>query len=176
MHSIAQTQRSWHSCLRQVNAGSKNTPSMHHPWRQNVTSSMGGLKKYAKISAKMVNPRMQKKKNLSAKWGQHCLTVENQGLTTWAMAPCQSCDIWGLELFLSMYIILFGYPPLCLEKQGNSSFLLLYFMCMFSDYVTTIHHVCVEIFPHVCTELWHGAVTWSLGGLVSDTGITYLFH
>ena len=36
--------RCWHSCPRRVNAGNKNTPSMHHPWRRNVTTSMVGLK------------------------------------------------------------------------------------------------------------------------------------
>ena len=44
----------WFSCSRWVNAGNKNTPSMHHPWRWNVTMSMVG---YAKILPKMVNPR-----------------------------------------------------------------------------------------------------------------------
>ena len=33
--------RSWRSCPRQVNAGNKNTPSTHHPRRQNVTTVMG---------------------------------------------------------------------------------------------------------------------------------------
>ena len=37
-----------HTCIpsrpRRVNAGNKNTPSMHHPRRQNVTTSMVGLK------------------------------------------------------------------------------------------------------------------------------------
>ena len=37
--------RSWHSCLRWVNAGNKDTPSMHHPQRQNVTTCMVGLEK-----------------------------------------------------------------------------------------------------------------------------------
>ena len=40
-------------CPRLVNAHSKNTPSMHHPWRWNVVTSMVGLQKtitYAKIS------------------------------------------------------------------------------------------------------------------------------
>ena len=36
--------RSWHSCPRQVNASNKNTPSMHHPQRRNVTTSMVGLR------------------------------------------------------------------------------------------------------------------------------------
>ena len=36
--------RSWHLCPRRVNAGNKNTPSMHHPRRRNVTTSMVGLK------------------------------------------------------------------------------------------------------------------------------------
>ena len=51
--------RPWRSCPRWVNAGNKNTPSMHHAWRLNVTTSMVGLKTvtYAKISHKMVNPR-----------------------------------------------------------------------------------------------------------------------
>ena len=38
-------QRSWHSCPRRVNASNKNTSSMHHPQRRNVTASMVGLKK-----------------------------------------------------------------------------------------------------------------------------------
>ena len=53
--------RSWHSCPRQVNAGNKNTSSMHHPYRQIVTTSMVELKKSyirtAHISPKVVNPR-----------------------------------------------------------------------------------------------------------------------
>ena len=51
--------RSRRSCPRRVNAGNKNTPSMHHLRRRNVTTSVVGLKTatYAKISPKMVNPR-----------------------------------------------------------------------------------------------------------------------
>ena len=36
--------RSWHSCPWWMNAGNKNTPSMHHPRRQNATTSMVWLK------------------------------------------------------------------------------------------------------------------------------------
>ena len=59
MHSTAQTQKSWHSYPRWVNTSNKNAPSMHHPWRRNVTTSMVGLKMVtsAKISPKTVNPR-----------------------------------------------------------------------------------------------------------------------
>ena len=35
---------SWHWCPRWVNAGNKNTLSLHDPWRQNVTTSMVGLR------------------------------------------------------------------------------------------------------------------------------------
>ena len=51
--------RSWHSCSWWVSTGNKNTPSIHHPQRRNVTTPMAGLKKvtYAKISPKIVNPR-----------------------------------------------------------------------------------------------------------------------
>ena len=35
--------RSGHSCPRRLNAGNKNTPSMHHPRSRNVTTSMVGL-------------------------------------------------------------------------------------------------------------------------------------
>ena len=48
MHTCISThrlKRSSYSCPRQVNARNKNTPSMHHPWRRNVTTSMVGLKK-----------------------------------------------------------------------------------------------------------------------------------
>ena len=51
----------WRSCPRRVNAGNKNTPSMHHPRRRNVTTSMVGLKDSHththKISPKMVTLR-----------------------------------------------------------------------------------------------------------------------
>ena len=42
MHRL---KRSWHLCPRRVNAGNKNTPSMHHPRKQNVTTFIVGLKK-----------------------------------------------------------------------------------------------------------------------------------
>ena len=44
--------RSWHSCPEWVNGNNKNTPSMHHPQRRNVTTSMVGLRngQYTKIS------------------------------------------------------------------------------------------------------------------------------
>ena len=50
--------RSCHSCPRWVNAGDKSTPSIYHPRRHNVTTSMVGLKmvQHAEISPKMVNP------------------------------------------------------------------------------------------------------------------------
>ena len=46
MHSMAWTQnlRSWHSCPRWVNVSNKNTPSVLHPLRWNVATSMIGLK------------------------------------------------------------------------------------------------------------------------------------
>ena len=51
--------RSWHSCPRWENASHKNTPSMHHPRKQNVTTSMVGLKNdhIRKYLTQMVNPR-----------------------------------------------------------------------------------------------------------------------
>ena len=38
---LKRSRRSW---PRRVNGGNKNTPSLHHPRRQNVTTSMVGLK------------------------------------------------------------------------------------------------------------------------------------
>ena len=52
--------RSWRSCPRRVNASNKNTPSMHHPRRRNVTTLTVGLKKRShtqKSHPKVVNPR-----------------------------------------------------------------------------------------------------------------------
>ena len=51
--------RSWHSYPRPVNICNKNTPSMHHPWVWNVTTSAVGLEKVtcSKILPKMVNVR-----------------------------------------------------------------------------------------------------------------------
>ena len=62
--------RSWRSCPRRANAGNKNTPSTHHPRRQNVTTLMVGLKNghiRKNLTQKVVNPRdiagERKKKN-----------------------------------------------------------------------------------------------------------------
>ena len=41
MHSIPQTQTIL-TCPRRANVSNKNTPSMHHPQRQNMTTSMVG--------------------------------------------------------------------------------------------------------------------------------------
>ena len=50
---------SWRSCPRRVNASNKNTPSTHHPRRQNVPNSMVGLENghILKNLTKKVNPR-----------------------------------------------------------------------------------------------------------------------
>ena len=49
------------TCPRWVNAGNKNTPSMHHPQRRNVTTSIVGFKtrshNYAKVSPKNGEPQ-----------------------------------------------------------------------------------------------------------------------
>ena len=48
MHTCIPLRRlrtSWHSCPRWVNASNRNTPGMHRPRSQNVTTSMVGLKK-----------------------------------------------------------------------------------------------------------------------------------
>ena len=67
--------RSWRSCPRRVNAGNKNTPSTHHPRRQNVTTLMVGLKKRShtqKSHPKVVKPRdiagERKNKNKTKKY------------------------------------------------------------------------------------------------------------
>ena len=50
-HCTDSNKRSWHSYPRWVNAGNKNTPIMHYPWRWNMTTYMVGLENiYAKIS------------------------------------------------------------------------------------------------------------------------------
>ena len=41
---IITIKRFWHSCPRRVNASNKNTTSIQHPWRWNVTTSVVGLK------------------------------------------------------------------------------------------------------------------------------------
>ena len=56
MHSIAWTQKILTFIPRRVNAGNKNTPSMHHPRRRNVTTLMVGLK------------NSHTRKNLTKKW------------------------------------------------------------------------------------------------------------
>ena len=45
--SLHKLKRSWHSRLRWVNAGNKNTHSMHHAQRWNVTTSKAGWQKKA---------------------------------------------------------------------------------------------------------------------------------
>ena len=47
MHTSIQShglKRSLHPCPRRVDAGNKNTPSMHHPRRRNMTTSVVGFK------------------------------------------------------------------------------------------------------------------------------------
>ena len=50
----------WNACVhRQVNAGNKNTPSMHHPRTGNVTTSMVDMKNdhiHKNLTLKMVHP------------------------------------------------------------------------------------------------------------------------
>ena len=48
--------RIWHPCPSQVNAGNKNTPSMHHPQRRNVTTSVDGIKTGRKSHPKWWTP------------------------------------------------------------------------------------------------------------------------
>ena len=42
-HTHTHTHTHIHQCPRRVNAGNKNTPSLHHPQRWNVTTYMVGL-------------------------------------------------------------------------------------------------------------------------------------
>ena len=66
--------RSWHSCPRRVNAGKKNTPSMHHPRRRNVitpglnqpTNQPNKQKTQTKHKTKQKKPQTNKQqKNLN---------------------------------------------------------------------------------------------------------------
>ena len=97
MHFIAQTQKILTSCPRRVNAGNKNTPSLHHPQRQNVTTSMVGLKTvtYAKFSLKMVNPRgvtqSKKKKRQKKKKQKRESSAPPEDLSYGPVVRC-----WGL--------------------------------------------------------------------------------
>ena len=49
-------QRSWHSSPGWVNAGNKNTPSMHYPQRWKVTTSVAGLKQTNKQTTTTPSP------------------------------------------------------------------------------------------------------------------------
>ena len=74
-----------HSCLRWVNTYNKNTFSMHHLWRQNVTTSMVRWKKKekernatcSKISPKMVNLRDiagNTEEQIEGSWPEWCIS------------------------------------------------------------------------------------------------------
>ena len=74
-----QLKRSWHSCPRCMNPDNKNTASMYHSRRQNVTTSMVGLKKNSHICKNLT-------KNVESQLGtqkifQHC----SKQLIKWAM-------------------------------------------------------------------------------------------
>ena len=92
--------RSWRSCPRWVNAGNKNTPSTHHPRRQNVTTLMVGLKNGhirknltppppPPPPQKMVNPRdiagERRRRRRHAK--QVCIRVEKKDKETLQPLP-----------------------------------------------------------------------------------------
>ena len=57
MHFIARTQKILTLCPRRVNAGNKNTPSTHHPRRQNVNGWIEKGSHTQKSHPKMMNPR-----------------------------------------------------------------------------------------------------------------------
>ena len=95
MHGL---KRSLRSCPRRVNAGNKNTPSMHHPRRRNVTTLMVGLKNghhTQKSHPKVVNPRdiagERKKKNNNKTTTTKQQQQKKQKKSTWTLI-CDKLD------------------------------------------------------------------------------------
>ena len=102
MHTCISSQglkRSWCLCPRWVNAGNKNTPSMHHPWRRNVTTLMVGLKKRShtqKSHPKAVNPRDiagECKKKKERMITHFCVNKPSTALT-WCVQQCRWLQQW----------------------------------------------------------------------------------
>ena len=56
--------RSWRSYPRRVIAGNKNTPSMQHPRRRNVTTAMVGLK-YGHIRKNLTHTKMKNPRDIA---------------------------------------------------------------------------------------------------------------
>ena len=110
--------RSWRSCPRRVNAGNKNTPSTHHPWRRNVTTLMVGLKKWShtqKSHPKVVNPRdiageRQKKKKNTRNKNTPCMHLRQRqnvtatmvGFKTQSHTQKSHQEWWNAEIYLRM--------------------------------------------------------------------------
>ena len=89
MYSIAQTQKFLIFMSYTGECRNKNTPSMHHPQRRNVTISMVASKTvtYAKISPKLVNPR---------DIAEH--TEEDVGSSSLPLHVCSFCVVKALTL------------------------------------------------------------------------------
>ena len=105
--------RSWHSCPTLVNAGDKNTPSMHHSRRWNVTTSMVGMKngyicknltqngepqRYSLVTQKKKKKKKTKLKSHSVSWWMESINRWRRGgnLSTWRKPSTTSFRKWPI--------------------------------------------------------------------------------
>ena len=115
MHFIARTQKILtFMCPRRINAGNKNTPSMHHPRRRNVATLMVGLK----------NSHICK--NLTQKWWTPEIQLgnaeeEEEDRTCWRQfaaqwGDCKNSRIAPLDVIILLIItvkyLVSAHPPL----------------------------------------------------------------
>ena len=86
MHSITQTQKILPFIPRQVNASNKNTPSMHHPQRQNVTTPKVGLKKTSHIHKNLT----QNVEPHRCRWERRRRRIVTCTVVCWLL----TCTVW----------------------------------------------------------------------------------
>ena len=99
----------WHSCRRRVNAGNKNTPSMHHPRRWNVTTSAVGLKNGHIHKSLIPNGEPQRyswgtqKKKPALLWMQH----DKEQQTEYWVCAVISLFLYFFRSFILILLFLF---------------------------------------------------------------------
>ena len=138
--------RSWNSCPRRVNAGNKNTPSMHHPRRRNVTTLMVGVKKRShtqKSHQKVVNPRdiagERKKKETSMI--QFSMTMLYLRFTT-SVAHIKIYTL-NSQLYLSArnFDVRKAKPMLCNDCMEETSMVQFLMTMLYLRFTTSVVHI-----------------------------------
>ena len=163
MHSITLTQRSWHSCPWRMDAGNKNTPSIRHPRRWNVTTSMAGLEKWSHTKKSPPPPPYPPKNGETQRYSwEHTQkkkkapnsALSAQGLqrdnaypccfTPWKGEKMASCSEYDCVLAWQRIFFCADHNNVELQKL----------ILAFTGYTIRSAQVLVELSPAYCCRIW----------------------